>query len=141
MMIDFKSFVLEQAINHDLLENQDAQSLFNYLSLPKTVANIIVFTDLGLPALSGIASTLEKNFGTSEEFPLSNDTNRQIVGKMIRFILEFYGYSPISNASSSDKQLRDFSNATLFKSSAIYEKSHAPKLELVLNSKEYSPVE
>lgn len=141
MMINFKSFVLGQTINHNLLENQDAQSLFNYLSLPKTVANIIVFTDLRLPALSGIASTLEKNFGTSEEFPLSNDTNRQIVGKMIRFILEFYRYSPINNASSSDKQLRDFSNTTLFKSSAIYEKSHEPKLELVLHSKEYSPAE
>ena len=107
--------------------------VFDFLAFPETISKMINFSDLRLPALSGIVSTIEENFSSSKDFPLSNDTNRQVVGKMIRFILDFFGYSPIRNVTSSEKRLRNFSNANLFKTSAIYEKSHEPKLKLEIN--------
>lgn len=131
--MDFRTFVLGQAVSQDLLENREAELVFDFLALPETIAKMINFSDIRLPALSGIVETIEENFSTNKDFPLSNDTNRQVVGKMISFILNFFGYSPIKNVTTSEKRLRNFSNAKLFKTSAIYEKSHKPKLKLDIN--------
>lgn len=135
MTMDFKTFVLGQPVSQDLLENQDAELLFNFLTLPETIAKMINFSELRLPALSGIVRTIEENFSSSKDFPLSNQTNRQVVGRMISFILEYFGYAPIRNLKSSETRLRNFSNATIFKTSMIYEKSQRPKLKLEITIK------
>jgi hypothetical protein len=132
-MPDFRTFVLGESVSQSLLENQDAAKVFNFLAKPQTINNMIVFSDLRLPVLSGIVESLENKFENATDFTLKNDHNRQVVGKMIKFILDFYGYFPIKNINSSEKRLRNFSNAKLFKTSAVYQKiNKEAKIELVI---------
>lgn len=106
--------------------NADAQLVFDYLSQPQTVANMLVFSDIGLPALSGIAHILEQNYAHAAAFPLSDFRNRQIVGRMVCFILEHFGYKKVSGGVSKDTRLRDFSKANLFKTCSVYQLMTTP---------------
>lgn len=134
--MNFEDFISSHSVKKELLDNQDAAKVFDFLVSPQMLNNMVVFSVIKLPVLSGIAEMLETKFGKSLDFPLSNDTNRQVVGKMIRYILDFLGYSPIKNASSSEKRLRNFSNAKMFKTSAIYEMSHEPKYQIEITLRE-----
>ena len=78
--------------NQNLKNNVDAQKLFDFLATPSTIHNMMVFSQVGLPAISGIIPHLEQNFGNSPTFPLSDFRNRQTTGKMVKYILGFYGY-------------------------------------------------
>lgn len=130
--LDFKTFVVGSAVSQSLIHNSDAAAVFSYLSDAENIKILIVFSDMRLPVLTGIAKNLEETFQSSKDFSLDVDTNRQTVGKMVSFIMDFFGYSPIRNISTSEKRLRNFSGARYFKSSAIYEKAHKPKLQLQL---------
>ncbi|MFP7300526.1 hypothetical protein [Neobacillus niacini] len=130
--LEFVTFVVGSSVSQSLINNSDAAAVFSYLSEPENIKNMIVFSDMQLPVLTGIVKSLEETFQTSKDFSLVVDSNRQTVGKMISFIMDFFGYSPIRHISSSEKRLRNFSGARYFKSSAIYEKTHEPKLQLQL---------
>lgn len=130
--MDFSTFVVGSSVSQSLIHNSDAAAVFSYLCDAENIKNMIVFSDMRLPVLSGIAKSLEETFKTSKDFSLDVDSNRQTVGKMISFIMEFFGYSPIRNINTSEKRLRNFTGATYFKSSAIYERTHEPEYQLLL---------
>lgn len=130
--MNFDEFIEKSRVSNDLEYNQHAREIFEFLSLPENAAEMIIFSDIGLPALSGTAFKLEDNFADSENFPLSNNYNRTIVGRMVRYILSFYGYSPSSNPN--DKRLRKFSGAELFKTAAVYEQNTSAKLKIEFES-------
>ncbi|MDE7425731.1 MAG: hypothetical protein K2N51_18890 [Lachnospiraceae bacterium] len=101
--------------------NADAINIFNYLIQPKTIANMIAFSEIGLPAISGIANILESNYSNATNFPLTDFKNRQITGRMVCFILEHFGYEKVSGGLDKEARLRDFSKTNLFKTSSVYE--------------------
>ncbi len=130
--MNFDEFIEKSRVSNDLEYNQDARKIFEFLSLSENVAEMIIFSNIGLPALSGTAFKLEDNFADTNDFPLSNNYNRTIVGRMVRYILSFYGYSPALN--QNDKRLRKFSRAKLFKTAAVYEKNKNAKLKIEFES-------
>lgn len=131
--MNFKEFVEKSRVSKDLLSNPDAKEVFAFLSSPKTVANLIIFSDMELPALSGTAFKLEKRFDKAKNFPLTNNYNRTITGRMVKYILSHYGYTPAEH--QNDKRLRKFCNASLFKTATIYKKNIKPELEINFYSK------
>lgn len=116
------------------LNNIGCQSIFDYLSSPSTVNNMIIFSNVGLPALSGIAEHLESSYANDPDFPLSSHHNRKHVGKMVKYILDFYGYTPVGGGLEDRAYLRNFSNANHFKTCSIYSMTKAPTLKLTITS-------
>lgn len=116
-----KSFVFKHSAG-----NSDAQAVFDFLSKPENIHNMIVFTNLKLPAISGIVQDLENTFSAAPLFPLTNDRNRQIVGRMVKFILEHFGYAPSVGGPRSRTALRNFSEAKLFKTASVYDLVNPP---------------
>lgn len=105
------------------LVNADARAVFDFLCQPENIHRMIVMSELGLPALGGVVKTLESKFANIANFPLSNFTNRQTVGKMVKRILREFGYEPVAGGLDERTQLRNFMGAELFKTSSVYAKT------------------
>jgi len=116
--------------NSKIDQSQDAIDIMDFLTSADSVDRMLIMADLGLPSLSGVVSELEAKFGDSKDFPLNhegegqNATNRQNIGRMIKFIMREFGYSPIDGGLSDRARLRDFSNSKHFSTAAIYAKTH-----------------
>lgn len=134
-MITFEGYIKSDKKMNKIADNEDAKKIFDYLCLPKCVYNMIIFSKIGLPAITGIAKELEDLYGNSKTFPLSNDRSKQVIGKMISYILSFYGYSPVV-VKSNEKRLRKFVGARYFKSSSVYQKTHKASLIIKLEIEE-----
>ena len=106
--------------------NTDAQNVFDFLCNPFNVHNMMVFTNLNLPAISGIVKELENQFATAPQFPLTDYKNRQIVGRMVKFILKHFGYEPLAGGLDERTRLRNFSEAALFKTGSVYQLANDP---------------
>ncbi|WP_214731675.1 hypothetical protein [Bacillus sp. ISL-46] len=110
-----------------MLTNQAAEDTFYYLKTAPVMVKAIVFALHGLPVVTGFAKDLEIRCANTS-FPMNNKTNRQIVGRMLCYLLKNYGFSP-KNVPESAKHLRQFSEASYFKTSQVYEKTHNPSLQ------------
>ena len=113
--------------------NLDAQNVFDFLCKPENIYSMIVFSDLKLPAISGIVSHIEQNFANAPQFPLDDYKNRQTVGRMAKFILSHFGYEPIVGGLDERAKLRNFSNANMFKTASVYEKKNPPINSITMN--------
>lgn len=120
--------------NQKLLNNVDAQNVFDYLATPSTIHNLMAFSEVGLPAISGIIPYLEGNFGNSPTFPLSDFRNRQTVGKMVKYILGYYGYTPQTGGLDERAKLRGFSKSMYFKTASVYSLTDTPQKKIVVTS-------
>lgn len=120
----FRNFC--KKFNKNLFTNQDAQDVFDYLTKPESIASFEVCTKLNISAISGIVKDLESNFANSKDFPLTEETNRRMVGKMVKFIMEFFGYSVSAKGLEESAQLRKFTKAKYFKTAAIYTQDAKP---------------
>lgn len=96
-----------------------------FLLAYKTIVRMISYTINGLPALTGIVRELERDYGGLPDFDLTNRRNRQTVGRMIKWVMEKYGYSVVKGQYTARNRLRDFAGARLFTVSAIYEQNDA----------------
>ena len=92
--------------------NSDAQAVFDSLCKPENIYNMISFTNLKLPAISGIAKNLER--------------------RMVKFILGHFGYEPLVGGLDERARLRNFSEAKLFKTASVYELKNAPINSIVM---------
>ena len=129
-MINFIDFVRSNKLGLGIERNSGAKRVFDFLKKEENIIICEVFSDVNLPVLSGIASKLEDLFEDDLEFPLRVDRNRQIVGRMVRHIMGFYGYSPVET-NMFDRRLRQFSNARCFKTAKVYNKiTDKPKLKI-----------
>lgn len=112
-----------------------AKKVFDFLAEPANIHNLVIFSELNLPALSGLVFVLEEKFGNEATFPLTDFRNRQLVGRMTKYILDFYGYTPCASGLGDKTQLKGFTRAKLFKTAACYSLTKEPQLELVIQSK------
>ena len=106
--------------------NTDAQKVFEFLCIPENIYSMIIFSGLKLPAISGIVSELESQFANVPQFPLTDHRNRQVVGRMAKFILKHFGYETIAGGLDERARLRNFSNAKFFVTASVYEKKKTP---------------
>lgn len=128
-MLDYREFCGRTGFDRDVV-NTDAMRVFDFFCQPEVVHSMIVFSEVGLPAFSGIAKELERDFADAPLFPLRKLPNRQIVGKMAKFVLGHFGYEPIAEGVKKNTKLREFSQAKLFGQSAIYTKTGRGQLRI-----------
>lgn len=121
-MLTYKDFCDEAHFDSEG-NNRDARRVFDALCHPEAIHSMMVFSKVGLPAFSGIAKELERDFADAPQFPLKENANRQIAGKMAKFVLGHFGYEPIQGNAKKNVKLREFSQAEHFKQSAIYAKT------------------
>lgn len=120
--------------NKNIINNKEAQEVFKFLAKPINVLNMTAFSDVGLPAITGLVSKIEDDYENSTTFSILNHKNRQLVGKMIKYILSFYGYEPIIGGLDERARLRNFSKAGYFKTGAIYTLTNKPYYKIVVNT-------
>lgn len=116
-------------------QNPDTVRIMDFLSQPESVNKMIVMSEVGLPALAGVVTELEQQFGNCKFFPLNHDAkdanapNRRNVGLMVRFIMNAYGYTsvvsglPNANDIFAPTQIGNFVDSKYFGSSAVYKKT------------------
>lgn len=124
-MVTYENFC--EGSTSEWLENTDAKAVFDFLCKPESVYSMIAMSKLGLPAISGIVKELEDKFSDAPKFPLREGVNRQLVGKMVKFVLGQFGYEINSHGDNERVQLRTFTGARFFRTSAVY----APTAEAV----------
>lgn len=118
------------------VNNSDIVAIVDFLSSADSINKMIVVSDLGLPALTGVVKDLEEKICKLQRFSLNHDApdhnapNRRSIGWMIKFIMKQVGYSPVDGGLSERARLRDFAGSKYFSTSAIYQKNCTPKFKI-----------
>lgn len=118
------------------------KEIVDYLTTAECVNKLIIATELGLPVLTLVASDLEKKFGADSDFPVVkvgdnyNATNRQNVGRIIKFVMTKYGYAPVAGKLDPQCRIPAAMNAEHFSTSALYKKNEEiiPEYEIKVES-------
>lgn len=119
--------------------NSGLYDVVDFLSSPSSINKMIVASELGLPALTGVVQELEEKYSSLPGFELNYDAddknapNRRTVGWIIKHILKQFGYYPKEDTITERSRLRRFSKNKYFHSGAIYVKVSEGKYELDLN--------
>lgn len=109
-------------------EKTGVQELVEYLCQPPIVYRMITASELNMPALTLIASDLEKKFNENSNFPVviyknnANATARQNVGRVIKFVMAQYGYEPVSEKLEERTRIPAIANSKYFSTCAVYAK-------------------
>lgn len=120
--------------------NQDAKDIMNFLSSSENVNKMIVASDMGIPAITPIVEDLEKKFEDCKLFPLNhegknqNAANRQNIGRMIKFIMSYYGYIPITGGLNERARIPKFANSKHFSTAAVYRKLQVAQYNIKVES-------
>ncbi|MBE5987735.1 MAG: hypothetical protein E7250_08405 [Paenibacillaceae bacterium] len=116
--------------------------VMEFLVKPESVYKMIIASEMGLPVLTLIGKELEIMFDEYSNFPvvyLGNDKNptaRQNVGRMIKVVMQEYGYTPVDGGLSEQARIPAVSGTEYFSTSAIYRKTDEAKLEIKVSSNE-----
>ena len=75
-------------------DNKDAQRIFDFLNKDENIIKMVEFADQGKPALAGCVVELENYFDAmnSKEIDFNDGFTRTVIGRMIKTILEPFGY-------------------------------------------------
>lgn len=117
------------------------EEVMDYLVDPATINKMIIASEMELPVLTLIAKELEIKFNKDSNFPVvvtadnKNSTARQNVGRMIKFIMAQFGYTPIEGGLSERARIPAISGAEYFSTSGIYRKTHESKYKIQIISK------
>ena len=59
-MLDYREFCGRTGFDRDVV-NTDAMRIFDFFCQPEVIHSMVVFSEVGLPAFSGIAKDLERD--------------------------------------------------------------------------------
>lgn len=119
---------------------QGVEEVIDYLIDPPIIDKMIIASEMELPVLTLIARDLEVRFDENSKFPVvvtndnKNATARQNVGRMIKFIMAQYGYTPIDGGLSERARIPAVSGTEYFSTSGIYKKTDEAKYEIKIES-------
>lgn len=119
------------------------EEVMDYLVNPAIINKMIIASEMDLPVLTLIAKDLENKFDKNSNFPVvvtegsKNALGRQNVGRMIKFIMAKYGYTPVDGGLSSERaRIPAVSGTEYFSTSGIYKKTEDAVYEIEIISKE-----
>lgn len=122
-------------------ETKGVGEVMDYLVEPTTVHKMIIASEMELPVLTLIAKELEQRFDETSNFPVvviddnKNATAKQNVGRMIKFVMAQYGYTPIL-AGTNRMRIPAVSGSKYFTTSGIYKRTEEAKYKISIESKE-----
>lgn len=117
------------------------EEVMDYLVNPAIIDKMIIASEMDLPVLTLIAKDLENKFDKNSNFPVvvtdwnKNALGRQNVGRMIKFIMAQYGYTPIDGGLSERARIPAVSGTEYFSTSGIYKKTEEAIYEIEIISK------
>lgn len=120
------------------------EEVMDFLVKPESVFKMIIASEMGLPVLTLIGKELEIMFDEHSYFPVvylgddKNPTARQNVGRMVKVVMEQYGYTPVAGGLSEQARIPAVSGTDYFSTSAIYKKTDEAKIEIKVTSNEVS---
>ncbi len=100
--------------------NTDAIAIFDFLNQDANIISMIDSAKMGKPALSGCISELEIFYGQMQNptIDLTDGFTRTVIGRMVKAILEPFGYLPTVQKSFPKKySVKYFSSASCYKES------------------------
>ncbi len=111
----FSDFVKSSPFFKGLVGNHDAEKIFDILNEDEQIFEAVSASEDGLPALLPSVKKIEDFVSKNSDgsFPMT-DTNKKIVGKMQKFVLEPFGYLP---KKVTGKPV----DSTIFKTATCYE--------------------
>lgn len=111
----FQDFTVSAPFCRKFESNAYYQKVFDFLSQDEIIIKMIEASENERPALAACCQELEafcKNFPSSE-FKFDHET-KQNIGRMIKVILEPFGYIPNKSKGISDKISKQFQNASCY---------------------------
>lgn len=117
------------------------EEVMDYLVDPVIIVKMIIASEMELPVLTLMVKDLEKKFDKNSNFPVvitddnKNATARQNVGRMIKFVMAQFGYTPIDGGLSERARIPAVSGTEHFSTSGIYKKTDEAKYEIEIISK------
>ena len=111
----FSDFVKSSPFFKGLVGNHDAEKIFDILNEDEQIFEAVSASEDGLPALLPSVKKIEDFVSKNSDgsFPMT-DTNKKIVGRMQKFVLEPFGYLP---KKITGKPVE----STIFKTATCYE--------------------
>lgn len=128
--------ILEEFWESSHVKRENFEAIMEFLVLPENINKMIIASDAGLPAITFIVSELEDKFGDYEKAPLNHEgknqnmTNRQNVGRMIKFVMAQYGYKPKFGKLDERARIPAFANSGYFSTGIVYEKREDGKYRI-----------
>ena len=116
------------------------EEVMDYLCDPITINKMIIASEMELPVLTLIGKELEEKFDEKSNFPVvitdnsKNATARQNVGRMIKFIMAQYGYTPVDGGLSERARIPSVSGTENFSTSGIYKRTEEAKYTIKVTS-------
>lgn len=94
MKATYNDFITSNPNCSNFENNPDAQKIFNFLNQDEIIIKMAEYADQGKPALAGCVLELETFFDDmhSTEIDFMDGFTRTVVGRMIKCILDPFGY-------------------------------------------------
>jgi len=124
----FNDFIRQNLNCSGLATSITAKALYDFMNQDQMIIAMLEYADMGKPALAGCVELLEAYYTSLStiDFSLDDDFNRQAIGRMIKTILEPFGYQPTSQKTFS-KAL----GTKYFRSAKCYALLAKPRLAVV----------
>lgn len=128
MKATFNDFLKEHPVCSKYSNNADALRIFDLLSQDQNIISMVDASEAGKPALSACVNVVEDFFDNKKDptIDLKDDFTRTVIGRMVKTILDPFGYEPTVQ--------KDFSKAIgakYFKSASCYKKTGNPSMCVV----------
>lgn len=110
-----------------LSSSKTAEAVFDFLSRDENIISMIESADAQQPALAGCVQELEAFYDGIQDKDMDlEDFNKQAVGRMIKTILEPFGYVP-----TGQKYLSKALNTKYFKSAKCYSLTNPASMKVI----------
>ena len=108
--------------------NADAQALFELMNRDEHIIAMVESCEANKPALAGCVVAVEVFYDNLQQptIDLNDDFTRTVVGRMVKSILEPFGYVPTVH-----RKLSKNCNARYFRSASLYEPTGPATMRIV----------
>ena len=118
MKATYHDFIVSNPNCSRFSSNRDAIAIFDFLNQDDNIIKMIDYCELGKPALAACVSELEAFVDrlSQSTIHLTDGFTRTVIGRMIKTILEPFGYRPtVQKSFPKNCNVKHFSSASCYK--------------------------
>lgn len=128
MKATFNDFLMANPSCNGFSSNSDAECIFKILSKDENIISMVEAIEQGRPGLEPCVSEIENWYENTQlsDVSLNDEFTRKAIGRMVKTVLEPFGYEV-----SSRKAISKNVNSKFFKTASCYEKTGKARLKVV----------
>lgn len=128
MKATFNDFLIENPSCNGFSSSTDAECIFDILSKDENIIAMVEAVEQGRPGLEPCISELETWYEKTplSDVSLNDEFARKAIGRMVKTILEPFGYE-VSSRKSISKSI----NSQFFKTASCYKRTGKARLKVV----------